>query len=446
MKKLMQEEYEAFIRSYDEPHVQGLRVNTLKIKIEDFLSINPFHLHHIPWVNEGFYYDMEDRPGKHPFHEAGLYYIQEPSAMAVGALADVKPGERILDLAAAPGGKSTHIAAKLQGKGLLVSNEIHPSRAKILSQNVERMGIKNCVVTNEHPERLAKKFKNYFHKILVDAPCSGEGMFRKDIEACNQWSLDNVSFCSDRQLDILENASEMLMPEGILIYSTCTFSPEENEGVIEQFLKIHKEFIIEKSKSFEGFDHGRAAWINSKNTDLNKTIRLWPHKLRGEGHFIAVLRKIDGEEQTKVKRDKKSMNKQHIKDYMDFTKSYLQYTPEGEFLLFGDHLYIVPDEMISLENLKVLRPGWHLGMFKKNRFEPSHALALSLKSTEVKNSIFLDSSSSKILSYLKGESLETAGNKGWNLVLVNGYSLGWGKLSNHVLKNHYPKGLRWVDY
>nr|WP_133628801.1 RsmF rRNA methyltransferase first C-terminal domain-containing protein [Fonticella tunisiensis] len=444
MKELLGEEYDEFIKSYDSPRSYGLRINTLKINIDDFLKITPFNLEGIPWAEEGFYYAEDDRPGKHPHHECGLYYIQEPSAMAAGTLLAPQPGERVLDLCAAPGGKSTHIASKLQGQGFLLSNEINQSRARVLSQNIERMGIKNCVVTNESPGRLAQRFKGYFHRILVDAPCSGEGMFRKDETAVKEWSLENVLHCAIRQDEILDSAAEMLMPGGILLYSTCTFSPEENEKTIEKFLKKHSEFSIQEVHPYTGFESGRPEWSDSRNPKLRRSIRLWPHKLRGEGHFIAVLRKTDGEDSPKPKVKRKQVDKQYLKDYYDFANKYLNIVPEGEFIIFGDNLYIVPEEMLSLDGLRVVRPGLHLGTIKKNRFEPSHALALSLKASEAKNNVFLDSSSKETLLYLKGESIKLQCSDGWNLVNVDGYSLGWGKAVSGTLKNHYPKGLRWV--
>ncbi|MFT9495365.1 RsmF rRNA methyltransferase first C-terminal domain-containing protein [Anaerosolibacter sp.] len=443
MRFLLKDEYEGFIASYRENKLQGLRVNTLKISVKDFLKQNVFQLEPIPWVGEGFYYPVDERPGKHPFHEAGLYYIQEPSAMAVGATLDPQPGERVLDLCGAPGGKSTHIAARINNEGFLLANEIHPARAKILAQNVERMGIKNCVVTNETPEKLAHRFPRYFHRILVDAPCSGEGMFRKDPDACEEWSLENIALCANRQLQILEEAGKMLMPGGRLVYSTCTFSPEENEGVIDQFLKKHPEYSVEAVVSHEGFKPGRKEWVETDNTSIEKTIRLWPHHLKGEGHYVAVLTKNDGEGPGKIKTIEKSVDRKLLKDYFDFGEAYLNETPEGEYILFGEQLYIIPKEMVRLEKLKVLRPGWHLGTIKKNRFEPSHALALSLKEEDCKFNISFELGDELLLAYLKGESLNVEGHKGWNLVHVEGYSLGWGKLADQVLKNHYPKGLRW---
>lgn len=444
MKPLLQGEFDEFIRSYEEERSQGLRVNTLKISMEQFLHNNPFTLERIPWVKEGFFYPPDERPGKHPYHEAGLYYIQEPSAMAVGEIADPVPGERVLDLCAAPGGKTTHLASKLGGEGLLVSNEIHPQRAKILSQNVERMGIKNVIVTNETPERLAKRLPSFFDRIIVDAPCSGEGMFRKDEEAREHWSPENVAVCASRQDEILSHAEKMLKPGGRLIYSTCTFSPEENEGTISRFLENYPNFEIEKVERYEGFSPGRGDWVENATPGIEHTIRIWPHRIKGEGHYIAVLKKTDGEESTRIKYASSKVDPKMLKEYKEFVKEHLHVTPNENFIAYNDQLYSLPEGAPSLEKLKVLRPGLHLGTFKKNRFEPSHALALVLKKEEVKNCWELSASSPDIISYLKGEVLQATGSKGWYLITVDGYSIGWGKLAGNAMKNHYPKGLRWM--
>lgn len=446
MKNLLQDEFDAFIQSYHEEKKQGLRINSLKIEADDFLKINPFNLQEIPWVKEGYFYQANDRPGKHPYHDAGLYYIQEPSAMAVAELVNPKPGERILDLCAAPGGKTTHMASKMNGEGILIANEIHPQRAKILSQNVERMRIKHAIVTNETPERLANRFQSFFDRILVDAPCSGEGMFRKDEEACEQWSPENVALCASRQDDILSYAQAMLKPGGLLIYSTCTFSPEENEGTISRFLEKNPNFAIEKQEVYEGFSTGRKDWVEDPAPDIEKTIRIWPHRVKGEGHYIAVMKKLDGEETNWQKSKKRGKTKVKLpKEYEKFVSESLNFMPTGKFVTIRDQLYILPEDAPSMEKLKVLRPGLHLGTFKKNRFEPSHAFALSLRKGETKHTFDLASNSNEIYSYLKGEVLQVNGlPKGWYLITVDGYSLGWGKLAGNVMKNHYPKGLRWV--
>lgn len=447
MKDLLGEEYEAFRASYEEDKAQGLRMNPLKTSIDRFAAISPFALRKVPWAKEGFCYGREDRPGKHPYHEAGLYYIQEPSAMAVGELVDPQPGERVLDLCAAPGGKTTHLAGRMGGEGLLVANEPHSARAKILSQNVERMGIRNAVVLNEMPDRLAKRFPAFFDRVLVDAPCSGEGMFRKDPDACAEWSPGHVTMCADRQVDIMRSAAAMLKPGGRLVYSTCTFSPEENEGAVSRFVREYPEFEVMVVQAHEGFDRGRREWLpegEEPAARLDATFRLWPHRIHGEGHYVAVLRKTDGAQSPKRKQAHVICDSKALKDYFAFAESSLRATPSGLFTTFGEQLYILPPGMPDLEKLRVVRPGWHLGALKKNRFEPSHAFALSLQDGEAVNRLSFPADSPEITAYLKGEALSAEGRKGWHVVEVDGYSIGWGKASDGALKNHYPKGLRWT--
>lgn len=442
MQKMLATEFDAFLQSYEEERAQSLRVNTLKISKEDFISLSPFQLRGVPWVSEGFYYTIGDRPGKHPYHEAGLYYIQEPSAMAVAALAGVKPGERVLDLCAAPGGKTTQLAAALQGKGLLVSNEIHPARAKILAQNVERMGISNAIVTNETPQLLAKRLPEFFDRIVVDAPCSGEGMFRKDEEAQSHWSIQNVGRCAQRQAEILQCAARMLRPGGTLVYSTCTFAPEENEGSISTFLSENPDFGIKKITAYEGFMPGRPEWADAL-PDVANTFRLWPHRLEGEGHYVAVLQKWGDSLPREIIEKLPTIAPSAWQLYKQFAKENLVHRPQGFPVLFGEQLYLM-SYPLPLKGMKVLRAGLHLGTCKKNRFEPSHALALALKAEAVRHSCNLKSGDSRIKAYLKGETICIEGEKGWQLVCIDGYPLGWGKLSGNILKNHYPKGLRWM--
>ncbi len=444
MQTLLGEEYEAFISSYEQENSHGLRINPLKVTLEQFQQLNSFQLESIPWVLEGYFYEQADQPGKHPYHEAGMYYIQEPSAMSVGTFVEAVPGEKVLDLCAAPGGKSTHVASQLQQEGLLITNEIYPQRAKILSQNIERLGIKNAIVLNESPQKLAKHFPSYFDRIIVDAPCSGEGMFRKDEVAQEEWSLDNVRLCATRQLDILEEAAIMLKPGGHLVYSTCTFAPEENEQAVASFIQSHPEFRIESVDAYEKFKPGRREWSNS-DIEVEKTYRLWPHEIRGEGHYVAVLKKAEDGEFKEPKRQyiKPLNDKKKIQEFLMFAKEALVDIPKGDYVLFGEQLYIVPQEMLTFDQLKVVRAGWHLGTMKKNRFEPSHALALSLSPDDVKHSISFAANSDEIRAYLHGDTIPYEGEKGWYLICVDGYSLGWAKLSNNILKNHYPKGLRW---
>lgn len=456
MKDMLGEEYAPFLASYDGERHQALRVNTRKGDKTVFLERSPFHLTPVSWCENGYYYSSEDTPGKHPYHEAGVYYIQEPSAMApaeylISGMTDAKE-ERILDLCAAPGGKSTQIAAAMEGRGILVCNEIHPARAKILSENVERMGITNAMVTNETPQRLSEVFFDYFTKILVDAPCSGEGMFRKNEEASQEWSLENVELCARRQDEILDCAAGMLSPGGMLVYSTCTFAPAENEGSISRFLERHPEFTITECTKKPGMEPGVTDWTTDPAEHIEDTIRLWPHKLRGEGHYLAVLHKegqIDGMpggcrngmEQGISKSDLRAPGKGCL-EYMEFAKETLNIDLSGTYLRFGEQLYLAPSNMPSVKGLKVLRPGLHLGTIKKNRFEPSHALALAMHYKDVIRTANFNADSRELAGYLNGETFPYEGEKGWYLITVDGYSIGWGKLAGGVMKNHYPKGLR----
>ena len=423
MKQMLGREYDAFIASYDKERSQGLRVNGLKADPAEFAKTAPFSLNPVAWAAEGFAYGAEERPGRHPYHDAGVYYIQEPSAMIAASLLNPQPGEMILDLCAAPGGKSTQAAARLGGEGLLVSNEIHPARAKILSQNIERMGIRNAVVTNEDSGRLTKYFPAFFDGIIVDAPCSGEGMFRKDETAVTEWSPENVRRCAGRQQEILENAAMMLKPGGRLVYSTCTFAPEEDEQAVARFLENHPEFVPETVD---------APWFEAGE---NGSFRLWPHKLLGEGHFAAVLRKMEGSEESTVIPAGEKLPK----TWQPFAASLGIRLPDGKAVTFGDTLYWVPPDMPDIRKLKVLRPGLELGTVKKDRFEPAHALALWLKTCENQQDYPADSG--EISAYLRGDVVPSM-QKGWCLVSAGGYSIGWGKGDGRVLKNHYPKGLR----
>lgn len=458
MQKMLGEEYPAFVASYDREKFQALRVNAGKVDVEQFVKDAPFALKPVPWEENGFYYEAQDTPGKHPYHEAGVYYIQEPSAMAPVPFLKVEPGEKVLDLCAAPGGKSTQIAVALQGEGLLVCNEIHPARAKILSENIERLGIRNAIVTNETPEKLATIFEGYFDKILVDAPCSGEGMFRKNEDARDEWSPENVQICADRQDGILDCAAGMLKPGGRLVYSTCTFAPAENEGSICRFLSRHNDFQVVKVDAPEGFEKGNPAWGNcvaaeegvtgssKQASQLANTLRIWPHKINGEGHYLAVLKKNGVPNKAEVVYPlyglEKSLKEKDCKELQEFWQDTVNISLTGTLLKFGEQIYLGPQDMPALKNLKVLRPGLHLGTLKKNRFEPSHALALALKPQEVKRSYNLSSKDNSVASFIGGQTFPVGAEKGWHLITVDGYSLGWGKAAGGIMKNHYPKGLR----
>ena len=449
MKAFLGDEWDDFLYSYDNNRFQALRFNTLKVqspeermRILKTLKISSDKK--VSWANEAYYFDENVRPGKHPYHEMGLYYIQEPSAMSAAALLAPKPGMRVLDLCAAPGGKSTQLATYLGDSGLLVSNEINTQRSRILSQNIERMGIKNAIVTNEDSFVLASHFPGFFNAIQVDAPCSGEGMFRKLPEAIEQWSMENVAICAERQKEILDNAAVMLKPGGTIVYSTCTFSKEENEDVIEYFLERHPDFTLEEMERF------------------------WPHKVDGEGHFVAKLVRrgcvdTDLKADRKTKKNKNSKNRKNetkpalTKENMKLLSEFLDETisedvaawiKNSRLVMFGEQLYRLPDMEVDIKGLKVQRAGLHIGEFKKQRFEPSHSLALALKLNDAKNLVKLTCDNPQTIGFFNGQSVmlsdEQAAEckKGWALVCVDGYPAGWGKVNGAQVINHYPKGLR----
>lgn len=449
MKAFLGDEWDDFLYSYDNNRFQALRFNTLKVQSQEermriLKTLKISSDKKVSWANEAYYFDENVRPGKHPYHEMGLYYIQEPSAMSAAALLAPKPGMRVLDLCAAPGGKSTQLATYLGDSGLLVSNEINTQRCRILSQNIERMGIKNAIVTNEDSFVLASHFPGFFNAIQVDAPCSGEGMFRKLPEAIEQWSMENVAICAARQKEILDNAAVMLKPGGVIVYSTCTFSKEENEDVIEYFLERHPDFTLEEMERF------------------------WPHKVDGEGHFVAKLVRR-GCVDTGLKADRKTKNNKNSKNRKNETKPALTkenmkllsefldetisedmaaWIKNSRLVMFGEQLYRLPDMEVDIKGLKVQRAGLHIGEFKKQRFEPSHSLALALKLSEAKNVVKLTWDDPQTTGFFNGQSVmlsdeQTAEcKKGWALVCVDGYPAGWGKVNGAQVKNHYPKGLR----
>ena len=419
MKNQLGEEYPAFLESLERPRAVALRFNPLKGE----RPAMPFVEAPVAWEPEGFYYDPESRPGLHPYHEAGVYYLQEASAMAPVALLDPQPGERICDLCAAPGGKTTQIAGRMMGEGFLLCNEINPKRAKILSRNIERLGVANSLVTNEHPASLAQRFEGWFDRVLIDAPCSGEGMFRKEEAAVTDWSLETVAMCARRQAEILHSGAQMVRPGGRLVYSTCTFAPEEDEEAVAAFLDTHPEFVPETVE---------APWFEKGQ---NGGFRMWPHKLRGEGHFAAVLRRVGGEEgESQISAGEKLPGA-----WTDFAREMGIELPKGKLISFGQSLYWVSEEMPDLRRLKVMRPGLELGELKKDRFEPAHALALWLRTA--KTTCSLPADSRELAAYMHGETV-ASNLRGWCLVLADNYSIGWAKGDGNWLKNHYPKGLR----
>ena len=412
-------EYPEYLASLERPRAVALRFNPQKGKAPEL----PFATSPVPWEPLGCYYEPTARPGLHPYHDAGVYYLQEASAMAPAVLLNPQPGERILDLCAAPGGKTTQIAGKMGGQGLLVCNEIHPKRAKILSQNVERMAISNALVLNEAPATLAQRFPGFFDRILVDAPCSGEGMFRKEAAAVADWTEELVDMCARRQGEILDAAAKMLRPGGRLVYSTCTFASREDEEAVAAFLERHPDFAPEKVD---------APWFTPGE---NGSFRLWPHKLLGEGHFAAVLRRMDGNGEDGNPASGASLPG----GWLRFAREQGISLPAGKAVRFGDTLFWAPEDTPDLRGLRVLRPGLELGTLKKDRLEPAHALALWLRPREGDARLAPDSP--ELAGYLRGETIPGTG-RGYRLVCAGEYTLGWAKGDGQILKNHYPKGLR----
>lgn len=454
MKHLLHEEYEDYIRCFDEPRHFGLRVNTNKISVEDFLKIAPWPLRPIPWIQNGFYYDGENiHPAKHPYYFAGLYYLQEPSAMTPANRLPVEPGERVLDICAAPGGKATELGAKLNGSGVLITNDISSSRAKGLLKNLELFGIGNMLVLSEEPGKLTEYFREYFDKILIDAPCSGEGMFRKDKKMVKAWEEHGPAFFSKIQRSIITQAASMLRPGGSLLYSTCTFDATENEQVIEYLLSQYPEFELCRIEPYEGFSSGIPELSDSVNASLSKTVRIFPHRMRGEGHYLALLKKGVPEDPVEGQRKKKKVLKGNAKaeklpgELAAFWEE-ISWTLDASRLdIHGERIYYMPEDLPDMRRIRFLRSGLLLGELKKNRFEPSQALAMCLKSQEYGKILDFPLGDGRIMKYLKGETLEvedktSAKEKGWYLVCVDGYPLGFGKLAGQTLKNKYLPGWR----
>lgn len=469
MRKLLGEEYEEYLQCYSKPHFGGIRVNTLKTSPEEFERICPFAITRIPWVKNGYYYDTEvAQPSKHPFYYAGLYYIQEPSAMTPASLLPIAKGDKVLDICAAPGGKSTELGAKLSKEGILVSNDISNSRAKALLKNIELFGIRNSLVVSEAPNKLVGYFPEYFDKILIDAPCSGEGMFRKSPAIMKNWEQYGVDYYNKLQKEIILFAAQMLKPGGYMLYSTCTFSPEENEGTISFLLDQHPEFRVvealpdektckELGISYEGFDHGKPDWIANGREELKHCLRLWPHRINGEGHFVALLHKSeqafisDEVRPSTVIRSNAansgSKGKTVLSDeFYDFMKDIkIPYEPE-QLTVREDSVYLLPKGLPDLKGLRMLRQGLLLGEMKKQRFEPSQALASSLQVSEYHKILKLSVEDENVIRYLKCESIEPKGDfeDGWYLVCVEDFPLGWIKVTKNSFKNKYLPGWRLV--
>lgn len=443
MHQMLGDEYDEFLESYNYPRQYGLRVNTLKLIPQEFAQLNPFPLSPIPWVDNGFYYTEETRPAQDPYYAAGLYYLQEPSAMSPASRLPIEPGDKVLDLCAAPGGKATELAARLQGSGILVANDISNSRAKALLHNLELFGAGNIFVTNEVPGKLSSVFEGWFDKVLVDAPCSGEGMFRKAPEVVKTWDPERPEYFAKIQKDIVANGVKMLRPGGMMLYSTCTFEPEENEGAISWLLHHFPEMELVEMEPFEGFKAGVPEWADGIQ-ELKKCVHIWPHCMEGEGHFLALLRKREvpaSDRETSVLTPSK-MDKNEEKLLNEFLSDTGIQLETKRIETRNGKAYLIPELPDKVKGLHFLRNGLYLGEFKKNRFEPSQSWAMALSADLCSQCICLPRGDERIDRYLRGETIsagEEGGNQknGWKLICVDKFSLGWGKLLNGVIKNKF---------
>ena len=479
MKLLLGEEYDAFLASFDEGRRNGLRVNRLRISPEQFEEVAPFALERVPWAENGYFVDYQDYPGQHPWYRAGVYYLQEPSAMAPAQILPVQPGDRVLDLCAAPGGKATELGARLSGEGILVANEISKTRVRTLERNLELFGIRNSIVTNESPQRLAGRFPEYFDAVLVDAPCSGEGMFRKNPEAVSDWSEEKVKQCAAVQREILLQAADMLRPGGYLVYSTCTFEPEEDELAVAYLLQERPDmelleipctdgratFLKAFSLKYLSYE-GKEGSIDAEFPDLTRAVRIWPHRTRGEGHFVALLKKRTKETIRRMRRDTpgKEAGKKRKTDHCGQKRiSKQEWNSITQFLdgfwtdrnidisrceIRDGHVYLMPEDCPDIRGLRFLRAGLYLGDLKKSRFEPSQELALALpgvysdefSAARLNGEICFRTGDERLEAFLRGETIrvESAGDNGWRLVCADRWPVGWGKLTGGILKNHIP--------
>ena len=451
MQEMLGDEYLQYLDSFNHSYGQTLRVNQLKMEPADF--IRRFLLNgQVSWCDTGFYYEGDERLSANPYYHAGLYYLQEPSAMAPAAFLPVEPGDRVLDLCAAPGGKSTALAARLQGEGFLLSNDISASRCKPLLKNMEMAGVTNSVITCEAPEKLAGRFAGYFDKVLVDAPCSGEGMFRREPSMVKSWSAEEVKRYAVLQREILFHAAQMLRPGGYLLYSTCTFAKEEDEQTVEYFLEQHKDFSLQELPLCEGIEMGRVEWTLHGREDVRNCRRFLPHKVKGEGHFAALFKKeesadssfesVSGDCSTKEQKVSKEKIPEAMEDFMRDIPDWKQWKKRIFFI--KERAFLLPKHCPSLQGLRIVRSGLYLGDCLKKRFEPSQALAMALKSSEYKKSISFPAEDIRIEKYLRGETVEIDNTeiKGWTLFCVDGFPLGWGKCDRGRLKNKYNPNWR----
>lgn len=415
-----------FLSVMNEPAVESIRID----RPLDNLKI--FNLNvQVPWHTQGFYIPNASIHGHHPYHQAGAFYFQEASAMAVVPMLDIQPNDVVLDIAAAPGSKSTDIASRLGFQGFIIANDIDPRRAQTLMFNIERLGLSQVIVTQHDPHHLPNLFPHFFDKILVDAPCSGEGMFRKDPTSIDAWSIEHVQTCAVRQTYLLEDAVKLLKPGGRIVYSTCTFSPEENELLIEKFLQQHPEFTL--------YNHPLNSFFDSQSTK-GIGVKLWPHLIKGEGHYVVVLQHNGAV--TNPHKFHHRMKNPMPKEWKKFAEETLINSKIEPNFVLEERLFQIPISYQFHSALHTLRAGVYYGEIEKNIFYPSHHLAHFLKIEDVKQVLNLSLQDPRLIRYLQGEEISANVEKGWVLIAVDGLSLGWGKASDGRIKNHYPKGLR----
>lgn len=442
MAGLLDDEYDAFVAALGRPALHALRANGLKVELARVAALLDLALAPLSWCPEAALLPPDARLGRHPLHAAGLFYLQEPSATAVVPALDPQPGERVLDLCAAPGGKATHIAARMRGQGLFWANEVEARRVGPLVGNLERCGARNVVVSTEEPGHLAERLAGFFDRVLVDAPCSGEGLFRREPESVREWSEAAVRGCARRQGRILEAGAACVRPGGVLVYATCTFAPEEDEGVVEAFLARHPEFALEAIAGAAGCAPGRPEWVPGGRAELARAVRLWPHRGPAEGHFLARMRRADGVRPSFARWRIPAAPRAALRAYGAFCEEALREAPAptGHLALLGNHLVAVPEGMVDPAGLRLQRVGWALGEVRGERFVPGQALAMGLGARDARVLLDLPKSGQEVAAYLHGEPLRSSGPAGWLLVAVEGYPLGWGKRVGSVVKNHRPRG------
>lgn len=437
MKSLLGDSADDFFDHLDRPAVKGITVNFDRMKKDKFERICDFAITPIEKVSNGYYVD-NFKFANNIFNHLGIIYSQEPSAMYPVELLDIQKDDIVLDVCASPGGKSIQILEKLSNSGLLVSNEIVFSRAKILYENLNRMGYINYAITCNSPEDYFKTNLR-FNKILIDAPCGGEGMLRKKDFDLNAYNPNAIETNSKRQLSILNSVKDLLVEGGRLVYSTCTYDTRENEEVIAKFLKDNPDFSILKTNLLDKVaEHG----IKVEHFDTDYSYRRYPHLHRGEGQFMIVLTKngtTDDDLSDKFRA--KNFEDPHNKEILEIEK-FLTSNSNLDNLSFtkrNDSIYLLPKTTMNFEKLNVIHIGCMIGNINKNIFKSQHNLYHSL-GQYFKNQI--DINDIQLQKFLHGEELELDYPDGMYVIKYHNIPLSGGKLKDKKLKNNYPKELR----